>query len=312
LRQALQAWLASLQLDRSLVRTGAQMLRRKLSRYGMRSQTLEIGDFSLHLWRADAGVPLVMLHGFGASGLWQWHDQVPALTAAGYAPVIPDLLWFGESRDKAAHFNIGRQSDAMLAMLDALAIDRFHLAGLSYGGMIAHDLATRVQARIASVTLVSSPGRAFMADDQRELLADYGLDNMAELLLPHDAKGVTRLFDVAYADPPYVPRIMRDQVIKYFYDEHRDARMQLLASIEGDVANLRARDWVPDEPTQLIWGANDRVFPLAVTDRLLAELGEYARLTIIPDAGHAPQLERPVEFNRAWLSFLGDHPIADQ
>ena len=54
---------------------------------------------------------------------------------------------------------------------------------------------------------------------------------------------------------------------------------------------------------QIIWGADDPLFPISHATRAHAAIAD-CRLTIIEGAGHTPQAERPDEFNRALLSFL--------
>lgn len=54
---------------------------------------------------------------------------------------------------------------------------------------------------------------------------------------------------------------------------------------------------------QLIWGADDPLFPVAHATRAHA-LIEGSRLAVIEGAGHTPQAERPEEFNRVLNAFL--------
>jgi pimeloyl-ACP methyl ester carboxylesterase len=56
-------------------------------------------------------------------------------------------------------------------------------------------------------------------------------------------------------------------------------------------------------PVQLIWGANDPLFPLAHASRAHS-LIERSKLAVIDGAGHTPQSERPEEFNRVLHQFL--------
>ncbi|NVB39070.1 alpha/beta hydrolase [Pseudenhygromyxa sp. WMMC2535] len=281
-------------------------LERKFARAGLDARRYELGEARVHAWCAAGGTPVLMLHGFGASGIWQWHRQVPALVKSGYAPIVPDLLWFGGSEAPADQVTIPDQARAMAALLDALEIEELHMIGISYGGMVAHELLSIWPGRVRSVTLVSSPGRAFLASDQDELRAAYGVSSMSELLLPRTPDEVRRLFDLAYARPPRVPRFIRAQVLEHFYRAHREARERMLASIQGDIDELRAHEWVPREPTQIIWGEHDEIFPLLSANRLREELGALAQLVVIPDAGHAPQLEQAKVFNAAWFERLAE------
>jgi pimeloyl-ACP methyl ester carboxylesterase len=56
-------------------------------------------------------------------------------------------------------------------------------------------------------------------------------------------------------------------------------------------------------PLQLIWGADDPLFPVAQATRAHA-LVAHSKLAVIEGAGHSPQAERPEEFNRVLLNFL--------
>ena len=57
-------------------------------------------------------------------------------------------------------------------------------------------------------------------------------------------------------------------------------------------------------PVQLIWGADDPLFPLSHATRAHS-LIKGSRLAVIEGAGHTPQAERPEEFNRVLDKFLG-------
>ena len=58
-----------------------------------------------------------------------------------------------------------------------------------------------------------------------------------------------------------------------------------------------------DMPVQLIWGADDPLFPIAHATRAHAAIA-HSRLAVIEGAGHSPQSERPEEFNRVLDRFL--------
>ena len=139
------------------------------------------------------------------------------------------------------------------------------------------------------------------------ICAGLALASLAMLLKPDAAPewpAASRLFEIAYAKPPKVPRGIRRQVVEAFYADNTEEREALLDALVGSIEELRVIEWTPDQPTLVIWGRDDRVFPLPASDRLLAELGELAELVIIEDAGHAPNLERPKPVNRAMLEFL--------
>ncbi|KAF3627892.1 putative pentatricopeptide repeat-containing protein, mitochondrial-like [Capsicum annuum] len=63
------------------------------------------------------------------------------------------------------------------------------------------------------------------------------------------------------------------------------------------------------QPTLIIWGEYDQIFPLELGHRLKRHLGENAQLVIIKGAGHAINMEKPKELYKHLKSFLLDsHP----
>lgn len=75
------------------------------------------------------------------------------------------------------------------------------------------------------------------------------------------------------------------------------------------VAKSAQRHYVADllphilTPTLLIWGREDRITPLHVA-REFADLIPDAKLIVLNECGHAPMMEKPVEFNSALSNYL--------
>jgi pimeloyl-ACP methyl ester carboxylesterase len=111
--------------------------------------TLSVGD-------AGSGTPVVLLHGWPDTSA-VWRHQVPALVAAGYRVITPDLRGFGASSkplDVSAYAAPCMVGD-VIGVLDALGIDRAHLVGHDWGGAIAFLTAALVPDRVATVTGLS-------------------------------------------------------------------------------------------------------------------------------------------------------------
>src|SRR5439155_20638906 len=84
------------------------------------------------------GQPVLLLHGFPDSSRL-WRNQVPALVAAGYRVIAPDLRGFGES-DKPENvddYNILNIAADVFGILDALGVERTHVVGHDWGAVIA-------------------------------------------------------------------------------------------------------------------------------------------------------------------------------
>ena len=111
------------------------------------------------------GVPVLLLHGFPESS-WAWRFVQPALAAAGYRSVAPDLRGYspGARPLDPQQYTISLLVDDVFGLADALGWERFHLVGHDWGGVAAWHAAGRDAARIRSLTVLSTPHpRAFAA-----------------------------------------------------------------------------------------------------------------------------------------------------
>ena len=74
--------------------------------------------------------------------------------------------------------------------------------------------------------------------------------------------------------------------------------------VPSDLKKFTSRIPEIDVPTLLLWGKHDWVVPLDVAERLLAALPR-AQLEVMEDCGHMPEMEKPEEFAKAVVEFLG-------
>ena len=103
----------------------------------------------------DAGEPVVFVHGNVSSALF-WQPTMLALPAA-YRPLAVDLRGFGDTDPEPvdATRGVADWSEDVLALLDALGLDRVHLVGWSLGGGVVMRSVIDASARVASLTLVA-------------------------------------------------------------------------------------------------------------------------------------------------------------
>jgi pimeloyl-ACP methyl ester carboxylesterase len=97
-----------------------------------------------------AGDPVVLLHGgLGHGGNWSY--QVPALVASGYRAIVIDSRGHGRSTRDARPYSYELMGSDVLAVMDALNIERAHIVGWSDGAIVAMILAMQAPERIAGV-----------------------------------------------------------------------------------------------------------------------------------------------------------------
>ena len=93
--------------------------------------------------------PLVVLsHSLASSGI-MWEQQVPELVE-GYRVLRYDTRGHGGSDAPAGPYSLDTLGDDVIAMLDALDVERVHWVGISMGGMIGQNLAMRHPRRLSS------------------------------------------------------------------------------------------------------------------------------------------------------------------
>ncbi len=268
--------------------------------YGLSEHLEPIGDATLHYWEGGEGPVVLLLHGFGAETIWQWSAQARVL-AKDHRVIVPNLLWFGRSDSDNRDFTLDHQVTIVQALLDKLEVKSVDVVGISYGGIVTWGLAN-VDERVRRAVIVDSPGTAYTDADYAALLDRFGLDELGPLLVPSDEASVKTLMELAYHRPPAVPRSIREQVVRDLYGTHREEKVALLETVVGQMDELRLRARDLNVPTLLIWGDEDPVFPLLIGRRLQKRSG--ARLHVIENGRHAPNLEHAAEFNRVLLEFL--------
>lgn len=103
---------------------------------------------------AQAGEPLVLLHGLGATSS-TWTPTGRRLGESGSSVLVPDLLGFGASMRLGTDFGTAAQAQAVLRLLDDAQARRVHVVAHSWGSTVAAAVARSAPERVARVTLVA-------------------------------------------------------------------------------------------------------------------------------------------------------------
>jgi 3-oxoadipate enol-lactonase len=88
------------------------------------------------------GRPVVLLHGIDNSGR-AWAPQIPALMAAGFRVIVPDLAGHGASAPVTRPFGLQDLAADVIALLAHLDLESADVAGLSLGAMVTLQLALK-------------------------------------------------------------------------------------------------------------------------------------------------------------------------
>lgn len=208
-----------------------------------------------------------------------------------YDVIAPEHPGFGESDTPDWLDTVHDLAYFYLDVLEELELDHVHLVGLSLGGWIAAELAVRTTQRLASLTLAGAAG-----------LTVAGVEQMDPFLRTDEQ----RLRDF-FHDPKKADEI----IARALRPELEDVALKNRTTVAKLTWQPRAHDphlakWLHriDVPTLLIWGDHDRMFP---KEHALAyqQLIPDAKLVIVPNCGHVPQLETPDVFVAEIEAFLG-------
>jgi pimeloyl-ACP methyl ester carboxylesterase len=129
--------------------------------------------FRCRLAGPESGEVVLLLHGYPQSS-WEWHHQLPALAAAGYRAVAPDLRGYspGARPQGVDHYDQPSLVGDVLAIADHFDAHRFHLVGHDWGAIVAWHVAGWHPERLRSLTIVSVPHPAAFARALRDPSSD--------------------------------------------------------------------------------------------------------------------------------------------
>jgi 3-oxoadipate enol-lactonase/4-carboxymuconolactone decarboxylase len=234
---------------------------------------------------------LVLSHSLGQDhGMWD--AQVPDLSER-FRVLRYDLRGHGASGVTPGDYRIDQLAEDVLALADALGIDRFAFCGLSLGGMIAQRLAIRAPERISALVLANTSARpdAEKMEGRRRTVLDKGMAAVADEVM-------ARFFSprLLAANPPAVS----------------GARHTLLATdpvgYAGCCAAIRDMDQRAELasircPALIVDGELDVSLPWKGHGDLLARDLPGAAVVHLP-AAHLSNIESPRAFGAALLRFL--------
>lgn len=113
---------------------------------------------NLAVYEQGAGPAVVLLHGFPGLA-FSWRHQIPALSAAGYRVIAPDLRGYGLSDVPQAveEYDIAHLTGDLVGLLDALEIKKAVFVGHDWGGLLAWQMPLFHEKRVAGVIGVNTP-----------------------------------------------------------------------------------------------------------------------------------------------------------
>ena len=256
------------------------------------TSVVDIRGYDLRLIESGVGAPVVFLDdALGPYG----NGQVVEALARDHAVCVPVHPGFDGSPMPAWLDNVTDLANFYLDVLDERKVRGVHLVGCGLGGWIAADLATRNTSRLASLTLVCAGGLALRGVPQCDIFLGGDDDVMRKVI--HD------------------PAVAQNVITRTITPETEDIRLQNQQVAAALMWQPRLHDpdlgkWLHriNVPALVVWGADDPLYPRPYADAWRDHISD-ARLEIIANCGHLPQVEAPAELATLVSRFIAEQRV---
>jgi pimeloyl-ACP methyl ester carboxylesterase len=272
------------------------------------------GSIKVHVAEAGAGDPLVLVHGW-PEHWFMWHKVMPAL-AERYRLIVPDLRGFGWTDAPGHGYDKETLAADLLALLDALDLDRVRLMGHDWGGWASFLLCLRHPERVERYVALNIPP-PMSEIPRRERLGLWRLAYQVPLALPGigsmGLKRSPRMLKEGLRRASIDPGTFTDTALDSYAAKLQEparaaASSQVYRSFltQDAVAVLRGRysSMRLTTPTLLIFGTEDVVISRRMIDRR-HENADNLRVELVEGCGHFIAEEQPGTVVRHALEFLG-------
>jgi pimeloyl-ACP methyl ester carboxylesterase len=265
---------------------------------------LKANGATFHVARTGTGKPLLLLHGWPE--FWLTWEPVMTRLAGRHTLIAPDLRGFGASDKPDGPYGPDQQAADMLALMDALGIERIGVVGHDVGGAAMQPLARTAPERLAGLFFFDFvyPGiGARMGAPDR--LNHIWYQSFHQMEMAPALVGATR-----ESCRTYIGHFLKDwshrknafdDVLEAFTDNflkqgnlaggfahYRAAHAGRVRMMQGEEPKLP-----PIEvPTCVRWAEHDPLFPYAWTDRM-GETFSKLDLAMFAGVGHFPHREDP-------------------
>jgi pimeloyl-ACP methyl ester carboxylesterase len=271
----------------------------------------------------EDGEPILFLHGFPESHR-TWRAVVPVL-AREFRVVAPDQRGFGASDkpDGVENYRTDRILEDLIALSDALGLDRFTLVGHDWGGAVAWLAALRYPDRLARLVIVNAPHplvfQKSLFENAAQRAASQYINAFRNPMMEKgiEAMGLDAFFSKTFASHADVSLLSDDERQAYLDDWGRPGALtamlnwyrasEIVVPAVGEEASAPAWTRAPFPkiavPTLVLWAMRDTAL-LPVQLGGLYELVEDLRLDTIPDAGLFVPWEQPKTVATAIREFM--------
>jgi pimeloyl-ACP methyl ester carboxylesterase len=271
---------------------------------GLRFRRVDTEVGAISTMEAGSGDPVILVHGLGATKA----SFLPTLAALApsHRAIAIDLPGFGDS-DKPfnAPYHAPYFARSVVALLDALELERAHIGGNSMGGRVAIELGLRAPERVDRLALLS-PSLAWLRDRPWAPLLRL-VDPRLGAIQPAPRKVVESIVRrvvpggdgwTAAGVDEFLRAYLTRRGRAAFYAAARNIYLDEPYGEDGFWTRLKALQ----RESLFMWGRKDTLVPIGFMKHVEKALPNARHVEL--ECGHVPQVERPRETHAAIRKFL--------
>ena len=254
------------------------------------ASTHQAGEDTQAYLKIGSGPAVVIIHGVGGHKE-DWRGVAEAL-AANHTVYAVDMLGFGGSSRSCKDLSIATQAAAIKALLQQESVASARLIGNSVGGWVAATFAATYPEMTAKLAIIDPAGFAAMFEGEPPVN-----------LFPDDVGQMKQLLSfVIHSDFAHTDEFAAQAFAAFTASGEKNIVPVLWPGLFGS-ERLEAILPKVQTPALVIWGEEDKLFPVALCP-YITSLTPGAASVVIEAASHFPQVDQPEELIRHLTAFI--------
>ena len=262
----------------------------------------DAGDCHIHFWTTGPeGAPLIVLSPGAFTDHSLFEEQVSALSEA-YRLLAWDPRGHGRSRPYGRPFTPRQAADDLIGLLDHLGEQKVALLGQSMGGYVSQEMIFKAPERVtAAILLGCTSSKISLSPMERFLL---------RVMPPIVALMPTGLFKRQAMERSAFTKQAQAKLVRMAAPltakDVRAIAKAIALTVHREKGDREGDDAI-SHPILICYGDRDRLDLIPKAAAAWHTETETSELAVIPEAGHAANLDNPADFNRLALAFFGKH-----
>ncbi|MDP9405736.1 MAG: alpha/beta hydrolase [Actinomycetota bacterium] len=286
-----------------------------------------VNGIRLHWVEAGSGPLVVLLHGF-PEFWYSWRHQIPALAAAGYRVVAPDLRGYGQSGKPAGYaaYTGPALTGDVAGLVAACGAQRATVVGHDWGGVVAWATALRHPEVLDKLVILNAPHPgAFKRQglSPAQLLRSSYIFFFQSPIVPEMVLSANNFAALKWALRGGSQRVgaFTDDDLERYAEAYRQpgaltstlayyrafGRRMIKAARQTGAAPGNGQRRTVTAPTLIIWGRNDPALGQSTADP--GDRVPNRKLVFIDEAAHFVQADAPERVNELLINFLNTKPV---